>query len=121
MDELVARLAAKAGIDDTVAEKNIGIIRDCHRSEGLFEKVQVLINQIPGAEAAIAAPNSDNGLARPIGGGLMAVGTKLVSLGLGIAEIQCVAPELLRFGRDRLGADQMGEIIARTTGPSQFA
>jgi len=80
-----------------------------------------LINQIPGAEAAIAASNSDNGLARLMGGSQMAVGTKPISLGLGIAEIQRVAPERLRFGRDTLGADQMGEIIAGTAGPSQFA
>ena len=121
MDELVGRLAAKAGIDDAVAEKNIGIIPDYHRSEGVFEKVHLLINQIPGAEAAIAASKSDNGLARLMGGGQMAVGTKPISLGLGIAEIQRVAPERLRFGRDTLGADQMGEIIAGTAGPSQFA
>ena len=44
MDELVGRLAAKAGIDDAVAEKNIGIIPDYHRSEGVFEKVHLLIN-----------------------------------------------------------------------------
>jgi hypothetical protein len=56
-----------------------------------------------------------------MGGGLMAVGTRLMGLGLGIAEIQNVARELSRFGRDKIGADQMGEIIAGTPGLSQFA
>jgi hypothetical protein len=56
-----------------------------------------------------------------MGGGVMAVGTKLLGLGLGMAEIQTVARELLRFGRDKIGADQMGEIVAGTPGLSRFA
>ena len=121
MDELVGQLAAKAGIDDAVAEKTIGIILGFLRSEGPTDKVEALIDQIPGAEAAIAASNNGSGLARLMGGGLMAVGTKLMGLGLGMAEIQSIARELFRFGRDKIGADQMGEIIAGTPGLSQFA
>jgi hypothetical protein len=120
MDELVGQLAAKAGIDRSVAEKTIGIILGFLRSEGPSDKVQALIDRIPGAEAAIAASNH-GGLARLMGGGLMAVGTKLMGLGLGMAQIQTVARELLRFGRDKIGADQMGDIIAGTPGLSQFA
>jgi hypothetical protein len=120
MDELIGQLAAKAGIDRSVAEKTIGIILGFLRSEGPSDKVQALIDQIPGAEAAIAASNG-GGLARLMGNGLMALGTKLMGLGLGMVEIQTVARELLRFGRDKIGADQMSEIIAGTPGLSQFA
>ena len=129
MDELIGRPAAKAGIDRSVAKKNIGIILGFLRSEGPQDKVQALIDQIPGAEAAIAAANR-GGLARLMGNGLMAVGTKLMGLGLmhvpgmlglRMVEIQTVARELLRIGRDKIGADQMGEIIAGTPGLSQFA
>ena len=121
MDELIDELAAKAGIDSAVAEKIVGIILGFLRSEGPSDKVQVLIDKIPGAEAAIAASNSGRGLARLMGGGLMAVGTRLMSLGLNISEIQSVARELLRFGRDKIGADRMGEIIASTPGLGQLA
>ena len=120
MDELVGRLAAKAGIDSAVAEKIVGIILDFLRKEGPSDKVQALIDRIPGAEAAIAA-SSTGGLGRLLGGGLMALGTRLMGLGLGMGEIQNVARELFRFGRDKIGADQMGEIIAGTPGLSQFA
>ena len=120
MDELIARLATKAGIDDAVAEKTVGIVLSFLRSEGPSDKVEALINQIPGAEAAIAASNT-GGLARLMGGGLMAVGTKLMGLGLGMSDIQNVARELFKFGRDKIGANQMGEIIAGTPGLSQFA
>ena len=51
MDELIGRLAAKAGIDSAVAEKTIGIILGFLRNEGPSDKVQALIDQIPGAEA----------------------------------------------------------------------
>jgi hypothetical protein len=120
MDELTARLATKAGIDDAVAERAIGIVLSFLRSEGLSDKVQALIAQIPGAEDAIAASNN-GGLIKLMGGGLMAVGTRLIGHGLGMGEIQNVPRELLGFGRGRIGADQMGEIIAGTPGLSQFA
>ncbi len=121
MDELTGRLAAKAGIENAVAEKTIGIILGFLRSEGPSDKVQSLIDSIPGAEAAIAASSSGGGLGGLMGGGLMAVGTRLMGLGLGIGEIQNIARELFRFGRDKIGADQMGEIVAATPGLSQFA
>ena len=121
MDELIGRLAAKAGIDNAVAEKTIGIVLGFLRNEGPADKVQALIDAIPGAEAAIAASNNNSGFGRLMGGGLMALGTKLMGLGLGMSEIQNIARELFRFGRDQIGADQMGEIIAGTPGLSQFA
>jgi hypothetical protein len=121
MDELTRWLAAKAGIDDVVAEKTIGIILGFLRSEGPPDQVQALIDKIPGAEAAISAAESGGGLGRLMGGGLMAVGTRLMGLGLGIDDIKTVARELFRFGRDKIGEDQMGAIIAGTPGLSQFA
>jgi hypothetical protein len=121
MNELVEQLAAKAGIDRAVAEKTVGIILGFLRKEGPSDKVQTLIDRIPGAESAIEASNKSSGLSGLMGGGLMALGTRLMGLGLGIGEIQNVARELFKFGRDRIGADQMGEIISGTPGLSQFA
>jgi hypothetical protein len=121
MDELTAWLASKAGIENTVAEQTIGIILGYLRNEGPSDKVQVLIDKIPGAEAAISASENGSGLARLMGGGLMAVGTRLMGLGLGVSDIQNIARELFRFGRDKIGEDQMGAIIAGTPGLSQFA
>ena len=75
----------------------------------------------PCSRSAIEASRSGGGLSRLMGGGLMAVGTRLMGLGLGMSEIQNIARELFRFGRDKIGADQMGEIISGTPGLSQFA
>jgi hypothetical protein len=121
MDELIGRLATYAGIDSAVAEKTVGIILGFLRNEGPSESVQALIDQIPGAEAAIADSGKGGGLSRLMGGGLMAVGTRLMGLGLGMSDIQNVARELFRFGRDKIGAAQMGKIIAGTPGLNQFA
>src|SRR5437763_15884033 len=85
MDELIGRLAVKAGIDDAVAEKTIGIILGFLRNEGPSDKVQALIDQIPGAEAAIAASGNGGSLGNLMGGGLMALGTKLMGLEIGRA------------------------------------
>jgi hypothetical protein len=121
MDELIEQLAAKAGIDRAVAGKTIGIILGFLRNEGPADKVQALIDKIPGAEAVIEAPSGGGGLVGLMGGGLMVLGSKLMGLGLGMGEIQNVARELFKFGRDKIGADQMGEIIAGTPGLSKFA
>jgi hypothetical protein len=121
MNELVDELAAKAGIDDAVAEKTVGIMLDFLRSEGPPDTVQALIDHIPGAEVAIAAARDGSGLSRLMGGGLMAAGTRLMALGLAVTDIQKIARELFAFGRDKIGADRMGAIIAGTPGLSHFA
>ena len=121
MDELVDQLAAKAGIDKAVAEKTIGIILGFLRKEGPSDQVQALIDKIAGAESAVEAAGKGAGLSALMGGGLMALGSRLMALGLGMGEIQNIARELFKVGRDRIGADQMGKIIAGTPGLSQFA
>ena len=121
MDELIGRLACKAGIDSAVAEKTIGIILGFLRNEGPSDKVQALIDQFRARKPRSRPPAAAAASRRLMGGGLMALGTRLMGLGLGMGEIQNVARELFRFGRDKIGADQMGEIIAGTPGLSQFA
>jgi hypothetical protein len=120
MDELIGQLTTRVGIDDAVAKKAVGIILGFLRNEGPADKVQALIDRVPGAEAAILASSNSGGLGKLMGGGLMALGTKLMGLGLGMGEIQSVARELFKFGRDKIGADQMDEIIAGTPGLSQI-
>ena len=121
MDELIDVLASRAGIDKAVAEKTVGAILGFLRKEGPADKVQALIDTIPGAEAAINAAGTGGGFASVLGGGIMALGAKLMGFGLGMSEIQAIGRELFKFGRDRIGSDGMGAIIAETPGLSQFA
>lgn len=121
MDELIARLASKAGLDSAVAENTVGAVLGFLRQEGPFDKVETLIDAIPGAEGAIEASNRSGGLNRLMGGGLMTLGTRLMSLGLSMDDIQNAAGELLEYGRDKIGADPMGAIVAGTPGLRHFA
>lgn len=117
MNELIDLLTVRVGIDKAVAEKTIGIIFGFLRNEGPADDVQALIDSIPGADATI----EQSGTSGMRGGGLMALGGKLMGLGLGMGEIQSVARELFKYGRDKIGADRMGDIISGTPGLSQFA
>lgn len=121
MDELIEQLAAKTGVDKSVAEKAVGLILDFLRNEGPSGTVQALIDSIPGAAAVVEANAGGGGLGAMFGGGLMALGGKLMGLGLGMGEIQGLARELFKYGRDKIGADKIDEIIAGTPGLSQFA
>ena len=121
MDELIDRLAAKAGIEKAVAEKTVGAILGFLRKEGPADRVQALFDKIPGAETAISAAGSGGEFAGMLGGGVMALGAKLMGFGLGMGDIQTIGRELFSFGRDKIGADEMNAIIAGTPGLSRFA
>lgn len=120
MDELADLLTTKVGIEKPVAEKTIGIILNFLRNEGPADKVQALIDAIPGGAEAVAASESGGGLGGLMGGGLMALGGKLMALGLGMGDIQSIARELFKFGREKIGAEKMDAIVAGTPGLSQF-
>jgi len=114
MDESIGQPASEAGVDGAVAEKTVGIMRSFVFSAGRSDKGNALIDRTPGAEAALAAAGT-GGL-----GEVMAVGTSLMVVGLGM-EIQSIASELLRVFLDKSGADRMDKISAGTPGLGQFA
>ena len=121
MDELVDRIAANVGVDRTVGEKSVGIIFDFLSKEGPTEKVHALLDQLPGAAAAIAAARaSDAGGVFGSMGGIMGVGSRLMSAGLGIGEIQGVTRELIAYAREKAGDEAVGDIVAAIPGLSQF-
>ncbi len=116
MDELVGRPVAELGIDRDVAEKAVGIILAFLIKEAPAEKIQPLLDSMPGAaEAAAAAP------AGGMFGGIMGVGTQLMGLGLGMGEVQNVARTLLGYAREKVGEDKVGELVGSIPGLSQFA
>jgi len=121
MDELVDRIVARVGVDRTVAEKSVGIIFDFLSKEGPTEKVHALLDRLPGANAAMAAAReSDTGGMFGGMGGIMGVGSRLMSAGLGMGEIQGVTRELIAYAREQAGDEAVGEIVAAVPGLSQF-
>ena len=107
-------LAKKALAKKAVGKNTAAIIPGSLRSEGAAHKFQVLIDNIPDAEAASEAPSGAGWIVGLLGDRLKARGGKLIGLGLSMGEIQGTAGELFKFGRDRVAADRMGETIAAT-------
>lgn len=118
MDELTDRLVAKVGIDRITATLAIGAILGLLRSEGPTEKVQAIIDKMPGAEAAIAS--AGGGVGSLMGGGVMAVGAKLMGAGLGMGQIQSIAREIIAFAREKIGSEAVDSIVESVPGVSQF-
>ena len=117
MDELLDRLVGKVGVDRGVAETAVGIILAFLLKEGPSDKVQALINQMPGAEAALQAAASEGGFGM---GGIMGVGTKLMAAGLSMDQMQGVTREIIAYSRERAGEDTVGEIVGSIPGLGQF-
>ena len=121
MDELVDRIVARVGVDRTVAEKSVGIIFDFLSKEGPTDKVQALLDRLPGAnEAMAAAREGDSGGMFGGMGGIMGVGSRLMSAGLGMGEIQGVTRELIAYAREQAGDEAVDEIVAAVPGLGQF-
>jgi hypothetical protein len=117
MDELLDRLVANVGIDRATAEKSVGIILAFLLKEGPTDKVQALIDQMPGADAAAQAAASGGGFGM---GGIMGVGTKLMAAGLGMTQMQTVTREIIAYSREKAGEDAVGEIVGSIPGLGQF-
>jgi hypothetical protein len=120
MDELVARLVANVGVDRDTAEKAVVIILDFLRKEGPADKVQTLLDKLPGAEALLQAHPSEGGGGMFSMGGIMAAGTKLMGIGLSMGQVQAVTKEVITYAREKAGEDAIGEIVGAIPGLSQF-
>jgi hypothetical protein len=121
MDELIARLVANVGIDKATAEKSVGIILDFLVKEGPPDKVQPIVDKLPGAQTLIESQQaSDTGSGMFAMGGLMGAGTKLMGAGLSMGQVQAVTKEVIAYAREKAGEDEIGEIVGAIPGLSQF-
>ena len=117
MDELLGRLIANVGVERDTAEKAVGIILDFLRKEGPTDKVQALIDRLPGAEALISQQSEGGGFSV---GGIMGAGTKMMAAGLSMGQVQGVTRETIAYAREKIGDDAVGEIVGSIPGLSQF-
>jgi hypothetical protein len=120
MDELVDRIVANVGVDRTVAEKAVAIILDFLAKEGPEAQVRALLDRLPGADAAIEAARREGSGMFGATGGIMAVGSRLMAVGVGMAQIQSITRELIAFAREKAGDEALGGIVEAIPGLSQF-
>jgi hypothetical protein len=119
MDELVERLTTKCGVERSAAEKSVGIILDFLRKEGPPDKVQALLDKMPGAEA-LAASAGDQGGGMFGMGGIMGAANRLMAAGLSMGQVQSVTREVVAYAREKAGEDTVGEVVGAIPGLSQF-
>jgi len=126
MDELIGRIEAAVGLDESTARSAVRIILSFLYQEGDRDKVMTLIERLPGAESYVETSSDDSsatlgGLGGMMGGGgAMAVLGQLQGLGLGMAQIQGVTQETVNFARERAGADIVNDLVASIPGLGQF-
>jgi hypothetical protein len=121
MDELVDQVVGTVGIARPVAERAVGIILDFLATEGPADTVNALLERLPGgAEAAAAAHEDGGGGLFGAAGGLMGVGSRLMSAGISMPEIQGVTRVLLAYARDKAGDQDVNAIVNSIPGLSQF-
>jgi hypothetical protein len=120
MDELIARLVANVGVDKAAAATAVGIILQFLAKEGPADKVQQLIDKLPGAAAAIQGAPEDSSSGGMFGGGVMAAGTRMMAAGLSMGQVQAVTRETINYAREKVGEDAVGEIVGAIPGLGQF-
>ena len=125
MEELIARVTEKTGLDQATARKAIGLILGYLQKEGPQAEVNQLIESMPGAMDAIeqsktGASGGLMGMVGSMGGGVMALGGQLMGIGVSMGQMQPLGKELFAYGREKAGEDVMGPIVGSIPGLSQF-
>jgi hypothetical protein len=132
MEELVARLAAVAGLDADTAQKAVAIILSFLEKEGPAGPVAHLVDAIPGARdlvnAEVNAEGSAGGLMGMLGGmlggggggGITGLGGQLMGIGLDLGQMQTIGKELFAFAGDKAGPEVVGQIVSEIPGLGQF-
>jgi hypothetical protein len=117
MDELIGRLVADVGVERSAAETAVGIILDFLAKEGPADKMQLLLAKLPGAEPLMmkAAAEGGGGM-----GGVMGAGMRMMAAGLSMDQVQGITRQFIAFAREKVGEDEVGEIVGAIPGLSQF-
>jgi ribosomal protein L13E len=128
MEELIAEVAQKTGLDRPTAERAVGIILSLVRKQGAKAKVEELFQQLPGADELASRWGGDGakggGLLGMLGGGLMggplvAVG-KLQAAGLSMEQIRTLGKLVLDHARQKAGDDLVRQVASSIPGLSGY-
>ena len=126
MQEVLNRIASETGLTPEKAMEAVGHILNYMKNEATDPAVETMIAETPGAEDAMAAAGGGGGglmgsVMGAFGGGIMALGAKLMGMGLDMGQIRMIATELVTYAKANAGAETVDRVIATTPGLSQFA
>jgi hypothetical protein len=116
MDELVAKVAQKTGIEPSVARKAVIIMLKFLLNAGPRDKVEALVDDLPGAREAIGVDGAGQSGPKDV----MEVFNELTAAGLGMGGIQGAARAFGAAARERAGNQAIDEIVRAIPGLSQF-
>ena len=128
MDELIARIVAKTGLDRMRAEKALGIMLALVKTQGNQQKVGELFAKLPGADELAKRHGGDGsrggGLLGMLGGGLMggplvAIG-KLQAAGLNMDQIKRLGSETLTYAKEVAGEDLVKQVAGSIPGLGSY-
>ena len=119
MEELIANIASKMGIDEAIARKAVSVIMSLIQTEGEDGPVATLFDKLPGASdlasqgASALEENSDSGgllgkLGGMMGGGagtLMSAVSTLQADGLDTSQIKELGSQVFDFAKEEGGED----------------
>jgi hypothetical protein len=134
MDNLIARVATAADIAPDIARQAVSLVVDFVKREAPEEAVDKLLAKAPALNAIVASGQTTGGegmggfvkglmgvaAGAMGGGGIMALGSQLMGLGLDMGQIQTIGKEVFAYAREVAGDDVVGEISGAIPGLSQF-
>lgn len=123
MEQLIASIADKVGIEPDIAEKAVGIMLSLVRSDGDQSAVPELMKALPGADALADAHDGGGGggllgaLGGALGGGgAMAAFGKLTQTGLSTDQIKAVGEQLFEHAKDQAGEPLVKKVVSTIPG-----
>ena len=133
MEELIQRITAATGIDDSVARQAVGLILGFLKKHAPEGAIGDLINSIPGGDEAVEENAAGGGLMGALGGmlgglggaagagaGMMALAGQLKEKGLDMDQIKGVGQQIFEYGGEQIGPDRVREIAQGIPGLAQM-
>ena len=128
MQELIARIVTKTGLDPKGAEKALGIMLSLVKTQGNQQKVGELFAKLPGADELARRHGGDGsrggGLLGMLGGGLMggplAAISKLQAAGLNMDQIKQLGTETLSYAKEVAGDDLVKQVASSIPGLGSY-
>jgi len=121
MDQLIAGIAEKVGIDPELARKAVSIILTFLNKDGPQDLVKQVMETMPGASELIESDSGGGGLLGGLMGSMGAMGAlnQLTSAGLDMGQVSGVTREVISYAKEHAGEDIVDEIVGSIPGLSQ--
>jgi len=128
MQDLIARVVERTGLDAGKAERAVGIVLHLVKTQGNPAKIAGLFAKLPGAEALAVLHGGDGarggGLLGMLGGGLMggplAAISKLQAAGLDMEQIRVLGSETLGYAKEKAGDELVRDAAGSIPGLSAY-